>query len=168
MINELDALEKDPHANPRELGKLQLKLESQGIPTDEMGRKQYINGLQFSNEALGPFALANTFAGFLLVSLVLAGELFRTLQGPRSKAMLAAWAAALVLLLYCLILTKSRTAWTGLLVAGGCVGPDDLGEKSPADHAAGLAFAGVGKRRRADPLPELIKYTCRRAETGRK
>ncbi len=122
MINELDAMEKDPHANPRELGKLQLKLESQGIPSDEMGRKQYINRLQFSNEALGPFALANTFAGLLLVSLVLAGELIRTLQGPRSKAMLAAWAAALVLLLYCLILTKSRTAWTGLIVAGALWG----------------------------------------------
>jgi tetratricopeptide (TPR) repeat protein len=122
LINDLDAMEKDPRANPRELGKLQLKLESQGIPTDEIGRKQYVNRLQFSNEALGPFALANTFAGLLLVSLVLAGELFRTLQGPRSKAMLAAWAVALVLLLYCLILTKSRTAWTGLIVAGAVWG----------------------------------------------
>jgi hypothetical protein len=122
MINELDALEKGPRANPRDLGNLRLKLESQGIPTEEMGRKQYANRLQFSNEALGPFALANTFAGFLLVSLVLAGELFRTLQARRSKALLAAWAAALVLLLYCLILTKSRTAWAGLIVAGGLWG----------------------------------------------
>jgi tetratricopeptide (TPR) repeat protein len=122
LIEQLDALEKNPQANARELGKLQLKIESQGIPTDEMGRRQYVNRLQFSNEALGPFALANTFAGFLLVALVLAGELFRTLDGPRSKALLAAWAAALVLLLYCLILTKSRTAWTGLVVAGALWG----------------------------------------------
>lgn len=122
MLEQLDTLQKNPQANARQLGELQFKLESQGIPTDEMGRKQYVNRLQFSNEALGPFALANTFAGFLLVSLGLAGELFRTLHGPRSKAMLAAWAVALVLMLYCLILTKSRTAWTGLLVAGAVWG----------------------------------------------
>jgi hypothetical protein len=126
MIDEFDALEKNPRANPRRLSELQLKLVSQGIPTDETGRKQYANRLQFSNEALGPFALANSFAGLLLVMLVLAAELFRTLHGPRSKAVIAAWAVAFVLLLYCLILTKSRTAWTGLLVAGALWGTSVL------------------------------------------
>jgi hypothetical protein len=122
IINEIDSLEKHPGTDPHRLGQLQLKLESQGVPTDETGRRQYVNRLEFSNEALGPYALANTFAGFLLVTLVLAGELFRTLHGPRSKAMIAAWSAAFVILLYCLILTKSRTAWTGLIVAGGLWG----------------------------------------------
>ncbi len=122
ILNEMDALEKNPGANPKRLGELQLKLESQGIPTDEMGRKQYINRLQFSNEALGPFALANTFAGYLLVMLLLAAELFRTLVGPRAKSTIAAWAAAFLVLVYCLILTKSRTAWTGLLIAGALWG----------------------------------------------
>ncbi len=37
MLNEIDSLEKNPGANARRLGELQLKLESQGIPTDEMG-----------------------------------------------------------------------------------------------------------------------------------
>jgi tetratricopeptide (TPR) repeat protein len=122
MIRELDSLEKNPSANPRRLGELQLTLQSQGIPTDERGRQQYVNRLRFSSEAFGPFALANTFAGLLLVVLLLAGELFRTLQGPRSKGSIAAWTAAFVLMLYCLILTKSRTAWTGLVVAGAIWG----------------------------------------------
>jgi tetratricopeptide (TPR) repeat protein len=122
IVNEIDSLEKNPGPNARRLGELQLKLESQGIPTDEMGRKQYINRLQFSNEALGPFALANTFAGYLLVMLLLAGELFRTLAGPRAKSTIAAWAAAFLVLVYCLILTKSRTAWVGLFVAGALWG----------------------------------------------
>jgi tetratricopeptide (TPR) repeat protein len=122
MMAKLDALEKDPRANAEELGKLQFTLQSQGIPTDETGRRQYENRLRFSNEAMGPFALANTFAGLLLVMLVLAGELFRTLPGPRPKGLIAAWAVAFVLLLYCLILTKSRTAWTGLVVAGALWG----------------------------------------------
>src|SRR5262249_26552785 len=43
-----------------------------------------------------------------------------------SKVMLAAWSVALLLLLYCLILTKSRTAWTGLLVAGALWGAASL------------------------------------------
>jgi hypothetical protein len=122
IINEIETLEKHPGTDPHRLGQLQLKLETQGIPTDETGRRQYVNRLEFSNEALGPYALANTFAGFLLVTLMLAGELFRTLHGPRSKAMIAAWSAAFVIVLYCLILTKSRTAWTGLIVAGGLWG----------------------------------------------
>jgi O-Antigen ligase len=122
IVNEIDSLEKNPGVNARRLGELQLKLESQGIPTDEMGRKQYINRLQFSNEALGPFALANTFAGYLLVMLLLAGELFRTLAGPRAKSTIAAWAAAFLVLVYCLILTKSRTAWVGLFIAGALWG----------------------------------------------
>jgi hypothetical protein len=122
LINDYDRLQKTPDSDPRELGNLQLKLESQGIPTDEAGRKQYLNRLQFSSEAFGPFALANSFAGLLLVMLVLAGELFRTLRGPRAPSVIAAWVAAFLVLMYCLILTKSRTAWTGLVVAIGVWG----------------------------------------------
>jgi hypothetical protein len=118
MINELESLEKNPRANPERLGKLQLTLQSQGIPADEIGRRQYVNRLRFSNEAFGPFALANTFAGFLVVMLLLAAELFRTREGPRSKGAIAAWIAAFLVLVYCLILTKSRTAWAALIVAG--------------------------------------------------
>jgi hypothetical protein len=144
LISELDSLQKNPNANPKRLGELQFTLQSQGIPSDEMGRRQYVNRLQFSNEALGPFALANTFAGFLLVMLVLAGELFRMLPGPRPKGLIAAWAVAFVLLLYCLILTKSRTAWTGLVVAGALWGTTILVRNRQWFTRRTLLWIGVG------------------------
>jgi tetratricopeptide (TPR) repeat protein len=144
LINELDALEKNPNANPQRLGELQFTLQQQGIPTDEMGRRQYVNRLKFSSEALGPFALANTFAGFLLVMLVLAGELVRTLPSPRPKAMIAAWAGAFLLLFYCLILTKSRTAWTGLLVAGALWGTTVLLREPQWFTRRTLVWIGAG------------------------
>ncbi|HEV8069138.1 MAG TPA: O-antigen ligase family protein [Planctomycetaceae bacterium] len=126
MISELDSLEKNPSANARRLGELQLTLESQGVPTDAIGRRHYADRLLFSNEAFGPFALANTFAGLLLVMLILGGELYRTLPTPRSRGLIAAYAIGFLLLLYCLILTKSRTAWTGLIVAGAVWGATTL------------------------------------------
>jgi len=147
MISELESLEKRPDTNRKRLGELQFTLQSQGIPTDEAGRKQYVNRLKFSNEAYGPFALANTFAGFLLVMLVLGGELFCTLQAPRPKWLIAAWATAFVLLLYCLILTKSRTAWTGLVVAGAIWGLTTLARNrrwSTRRILLSLALGSVG------------------------
>jgi tetratricopeptide (TPR) repeat protein len=144
MMSKLDALQKDPHANAQELGKLQFTLQSQGIPTDETGRRQYENRLRFSNEAMGPFALANTFAGFLLVMLVLAGELFRTLPRPRPKGLIAAWAVAFVLFLYCLILTKSRTAWTGLVVAAALWGTTLLVRNRQWFKRRTLLWVGLG------------------------
>ena len=144
MMSKLDALEKDPRASAEDLGKLQFTLQSQGIPSDEMGRRQYVNRLLFSNEAMGPFALANTFAGFLLVMLVLAGELFRTLPGPRPKGLIAAWFVAFVLLVYCLILTKSRTAWTGLVVAGALWGTTILVRNRQWFTRRALLWVGLG------------------------
>ena len=77
--SELDKLRENPRENARRIGELELKLEAQGVPSEAAGRQQFENRLRFSNEPFGPFALANTFAGFLLVAVILAGELF----GPR-------------------------------------------------------------------------------------
>ena len=124
LLTELDALRAEPAANSRRIGQLELTLEAQGVPSDEAGRRQFENRLRFSNEPFGPFALANTFAGFLVVALLLAGDLFRgawngssTRPQKRrlSNASLAAWGLAFLLLVYCLVLTKSRTAWIALL-----------------------------------------------------
>jgi hypothetical protein len=134
MLNELETLRKDPVANARRIGQAELKFQAQGVPSEEAGRRQFENRLRFSNEPFGPFALANTFAGFLVVALVLAGDLFRGAcrpqsngrlsKSPLSRISVAAWAAAFLLLVYCLVLTKSRTAWIALVVAlafwGGC------------------------------------------------
>lgn len=132
MISELKQFQKNPTANATQIGELELKMQSNGIPGDEIGRRQYENRLEFSTEPFGPFALANTFGGFLLVAFVVSGEWLRTSPRPFSKRIAAAWGAALLLMLYCLVLTKSRTAWIGLLIACGWWGTCLLARRRPS------------------------------------
>ena len=74
-----------------------------------------------SNEVMSTFALGNSLAGFLVGPLVLALAVgFQNLvrgdgDGSRWKALGMA-APLLLVLLICLMLTKSRSAWIGLLV----------------------------------------------------
>ena len=58
-------------------------MQAQGVPSEKAGREQFENRLHFSNEPFGPFALANTFAGFLFVAMILAADLFRSVAGDR-------------------------------------------------------------------------------------
>jgi hypothetical protein len=122
---ELDRLQQNPAGNAGRIGEIELKLEANGVPSDKAGRQQFENRLRFSSEPFGPFALANTFAGLLFVALILTGDLFRQVRRPMPGGAAVSWIAGLVLLLYCLVLTKSRTAWVGLMVAlvfwGGCL-----------------------------------------------
>jgi len=92
---------------------LQNQLRQFGAPENPRGRRLWEERL-YSDEPFGPFALANTFAGLLLVFLftlvaLLAGSFhpsfrWRPFVGP---------ALAVLLVLWCLLLTKSRTAWVG-------------------------------------------------------
>jgi hypothetical protein len=84
----------------------------------------FANRLLHSNEPWSTFALANSLAGFLVGPLVLVLAIgFHNLvrrDQPRSLWTALAMAAPLVLvMLICLILTKSRSAWLGLLVSVG-------------------------------------------------
>jgi O-antigen ligase len=79
-----------------------------------------------SNEVMSTFALGNSLAGFLVGPLVLALAVgFQNLvrrdgDGSRWKAL--GMAAPLILILsICLMFTKSRSAWIGLLVGVGIV-----------------------------------------------
>ena len=80
------------------------------------------NRLLFSNELFSTFALPNSLAGFIVGPLVLAlavslqNLVRRDAPGPR-WVRLAMAAPVILVLLVCLILTKSRSAWVGLLVA---------------------------------------------------
>lgn len=56
----------------RRLAKLQSEMTQQGIPLDESARKMWDSRLKGSSEPLGLFALANSFAGLLLVLLLVA------------------------------------------------------------------------------------------------
>jgi O-Antigen ligase len=116
LETELEKLRENPAANDRRIGELELKLQSQGIPSEKAALQQFEGRLRFSNEPFGPFALANTFAGLLFVSIILAGELFRTARRPLTTGSATTWAAVFLLLVYCLVLTKSRTAWIALVV----------------------------------------------------
>lgn len=148
LESELEKLQENPAGNARRIGELELKLQAQGVPNEKAGRRQFENRLRFSNEPFGPFALANTFAGFLFVAIILAGDLFRAARRRLTKSGALVWAAVFLLLAYCLVLTKSRTAWIGLVVAlafwGACSFAGARGMLSRRTIVVGAAMgAGV-------------------------
>ena len=100
----------------------QLILRQLGIEPGGRGEEMLRNRLVFSNELFSTFALPNSLAGFVVGPLVLAlavslHNLVRR-DGPGSRWTVLGMAAPVIfVLLVCLILTKSRSAWLGLLVA---------------------------------------------------
>lgn len=109
------------------------EFQRQGIPLDGPARQLWENRLLHSTEPLGTFALTNTLAGILAAAFVLqTGLISRMLGTARSvvdssqsaKSPIASSASPqrwllfvaclqAIVLLYCLILTKSRSAWCG-------------------------------------------------------
>jgi hypothetical protein len=96
---------------------LRQDLGSLATEHDPVARFKLRQRLLDSTEPLGRFALTNTLAGFLAAGFIL-------LMGGAStmrRRVAAKWRVSLLLLsallvAFCLVLTKSRTAWTGLLV----------------------------------------------------
>ena len=91
----------------------------QEIPTTGQARELFERRLLDSSEPTGPFALANTLGGILAVVLVLLiGGILQNLR-EHARMDLSVWAVIAIVLFvvgYCLLLTKSRTAWVGLVV----------------------------------------------------
>lgn len=112
----------------RELAELETLLFQMGVPDDEPGRKLWEARLLASSEPVGLFALANTLAGVLLAATLLWGIWFVTpraaglahpdVASPASGMGRLSTGLALGLVGFCLVLTKSRTAWVGTLAAG--------------------------------------------------
>ncbi len=103
-------------AHPREV------LIGQGIDPDSPSRTMFENRLLGSSEPMATFALANSLAGFLVGPTVLALAIFlsNALRRERPGSRLVPLVLAvppLLMLLACLVLTKSRSAYLGLLVA---------------------------------------------------
>ena len=100
------------------------------IPLSGSGRVLWENRVLYSQEPIGTFALANTLAGLLTGGLlILVARLPGRLRsgvagaGANAGAGLGGWICAVVPIVlcgYCLVLTKSRSAWLGC-VAGGVV-----------------------------------------------
>ncbi|QDT41303.1 MraY-like glycosyltransferase [Gimesia alba] len=120
----------DAADSPAERARFQQQLNSMGVPADSLtgsGQKLFEQRLLDSSEPLGMFALANTFAGLLAVGFLITFAqtipvLFSKTANAASKSdRFKSWILVLptILIGYCLILTKSRTAWVGVM--GGLV-----------------------------------------------
>lgn len=113
----------------RELAEIETTLFQLGVPEEGPGRKLWEARLLSSSEPVGLFALANTLAGLLLVGVLLWGLWSlpenRLAHGTSDSSMVQSpgrWAmsgVALGVVGFCLLLTKSRTAWGGTLAAAG-------------------------------------------------
>ncbi|MCG6154698.1 O-antigen ligase family protein [Rubinisphaera margarita] len=101
---------------------LERELSQLGVPLETHAQQMFLQRLRDSREPFGFFALANTLGGFLAVGLVLTSGLFLAVpKGPHATSRRIGIAVLWMLLAYCLLLTKSRTAWVGASVSLGGV-----------------------------------------------
>lgn len=84
---------------------------------DATGRQAFLARVRDSVEPIGLFALANTFASLPMVALLLLVSPFLGQQsGKLSRASKILIFTLIAIVFFCLILTKSRTAWVGTFV----------------------------------------------------
>lgn len=95
------------------------ELTAFGVPIDAAARKRWEDRIKFSTEPFGTFGLANTFGGLLAAALPLLVLSLR--DRNRSLITTVGLVAATGCVTYCLVLTKSRTAWVGLVVGSVAV-----------------------------------------------
>lgn len=92
------------------------------IPLEGAGRLLWENRALYSQEPIGTFALANTLAGLLAAGLlILAARLMGRLRSGGVRLSAVEWIRLVLPVLicgYCLVLTKSRSAWLGVLLGG--------------------------------------------------
>lgn len=94
----------------RKLETLRNEMARKQIPIEKSARQSLELRLKASSEPLGMFALANSFAGLLIVMGLIAVGL---MNGPSPSRWLSLLIVAVIA--FCVLLTKSRTAWVGLL-----------------------------------------------------
>ncbi|REJ85606.1 MAG: O-antigen ligase domain-containing protein [Planctomycetota bacterium] len=112
-FQELTAADSLTRVEADRLSELQRDLGAAG--NDRAAQQAYLERL-LASEPIGRFALANTLAGLLAVGLLFLGSATADCVVNRgSRGRLVALAACLLLVAYCLILTKSRTAWLAAL-----------------------------------------------------
>ena len=116
---ELDqALSQPDGSGIMRVAEIVARFQSEGIPLDGAERILWENRLLSSSEPFATFSLANTLAGILATVLVLLIGQTSTVwtSGQRTRG----WQFAILLiqvalLAYCLVLTKSRSAWAGAM-----------------------------------------------------
>lgn len=101
-------------------GDARRQLSEAQIPTEEPAYSLWKNRILYSREPFGQFALTNTFAGLMLVGSILAVSRTWVSINNAAPPSQSLWCAGQSLgLLWCLLLTQSRTAWAGGLVVLG-------------------------------------------------
>ena len=164
MKSEWESLETSGRpADPRDaiewnraVQRLRADFVRMEIPSDDTARMLWEQRL-YSSEPMALFSLTNTLAGFLTCAAVVwLGRVVNALRSvPRWQV---AFGASLTLLvLYCLLLTKSRTAYVGLLLGLAAWGvasrmwrPQGLGRQG------GLLQDATGFGRQADTGEETV------------
>ena len=138
---------------------LARELEALGVPDDPGTLLLWENRLLHSREPLGLVALANTFAGLLLVVVFLGGGLLvrlwtgvgsigfgstGSISGPKVRSTGAVVLLATVVLVatVCLVLTKSRTAYVGATLAAVLGLLAALGARRLSTRGLGIAIGG--------------------------
>ena len=133
---EIESVESSSNLSPEEQFRRQRELRaefvSRGIPLSGPSQQLFERRLRDSKEPLGFFALTNTLASFMAIGLILlAGTIIGLLLPDHAKVTssetgkrisrngIAVLGAALLLVTYCLVLTKSRSAWGGSIVGVG-------------------------------------------------
>lgn len=114
LREELDMLAGDP--SPRAMQRAQAirsTFAAAGITGEDASLASFENRLD-STEPVAMFSLANTFAGLLAAGLILAlGLATQRIADGGTRGANAASLLIAAAILFCLILTKSRTAWIG-------------------------------------------------------
>jgi len=128
LRNELDlALAAGNGLQISQVSKITREFQEHDIPMSGSSRIAWENRLLSSSEPFATFSLANTLAGILATGLVLLiGQASSTVRDRQEATRLKTSRLSQALLLfqicliaYCLILTKSRSAWLGCGVGIG-------------------------------------------------
>ena len=123
--SELDnALAEPGGAGLFRVSEIVARFQSKGIPLEGTDRVLWENRLLSSSEPFATFSLANTLAGVLATSLVLVlGQATSawSFRKPSNAGAIIVPLFQATVILYCLVLTKSRSAWAGAVVGLGIV-----------------------------------------------
>lgn len=123
LRRELDqALTGDDPPQFNRVREITRQFQERGIPLSGSSRLLWENRLLSSSEPFATFSLGNTLAGILATGLVL---LIGQVSSTRGNQRRTSWLGTILLVIqisviaYCLILTKSRSAWLGTCVGSG-------------------------------------------------
>ena len=130
-------------ASGSEAEAIKRKLAADGIPTEGPGLTLYEKRLRDSREPQGLFGLTNTFGGCLAVWLVLTlGAILVARQRGHGWILLIPLMVSAGVIVWCLLLTKSRTAWIGTVCGVMVLLARQLALTKP--HRQLLAWLGGG------------------------